>query len=98
MLVRMILVAAAGIVIGLGAAPALIDFQDQPAAAPAWQIADVGPEAATRIVPESEAQLQLSFAPVVKAVAPSVVNVYATTVSEESLSPFANDPFFRHFF
>ncbi len=98
MLVRMILVAAAGIVIGIGSAPALIDLEGQPAAAPAAQIADVQPEPSTRAVPESQAQLQLSFAPVVKAVTPSVVNVYATTVSEETLSPFANDPFFRQFF
>ncbi|QMV04095.1 Do family serine endopeptidase [Devosia sp. D6-9] len=42
--------------------------------------------------------MQLSFAPVVKAVSPSVVNVYATTVVAGSRSPFANDPFFQRFF
>ncbi|HEV7276417.1 MAG TPA: Do family serine endopeptidase [Devosiaceae bacterium] len=52
----------------------------------------------TRELPESEAQIQLSFAPVVSHAAPSVVNVYATTVTEETVSPFATDPFFRRFF
>lgn len=53
---------------------------------------------ASREVPESREQLQLSFAPVVRAVAPSVVNVYATTVTEQAVSPFASDPFFQRFF
>ena len=44
---------------------------------------------APRVVPESQAQLQLSFAPVVRSVTPSVVNVYATTITQESASPFA---------
>jgi len=56
------------------------------------------PPAETRQVPESDGQVKLSFAPVVKAVAPSVVNVYATTIEQQSASPFANDPFFQRFF
>jgi serine protease Do len=40
----------------------------------------------------------LSFAPVVKEVTPSVVNVYATTIEEAVVSPFAGDPFFERFF
>ena len=52
----------------------------------------------TRELPESEAQIQLSFAPVVRNSTPSVVNVYATTVTQEAVSPFAADPFFRRFF
>ncbi|HET7715664.1 MAG TPA: DegQ family serine endoprotease [Bauldia sp.] len=51
-----------------------------------------------RIVPESSTQIQYSFAPIVKRVAPAVVNVYASRVVEQSLSPFISDPFFRHFF
>ena len=51
-----------------------------------------------RQVPESRAQVQLSFAPVVRSVTPSVVNVYATTVTRETVSPFAADPFFQRFF
>ena len=52
----------------------------------------------TPAVPVSDAQVKLSFAPVVKAVSPSVVNVYATRIEQQSASPFANDPFFSHFF
>ena len=65
-----------------------------PAPAPTFQLA----EATTQQVPQSTAQIQLSFAPVVKQVAPAVVNVYATTISKRSASPFANDPFFSQFF
>ena len=42
----------------------------------------------------------LSFSPVVKKVAPSVVNIYSTmTIHERTqLNPFFSDPFFRRFF
>jgi Do/DeqQ family serine protease len=50
-----------------------------------------------RQVPTSPAQLQLSFAPVVKRAAPAVVNVYAARVIENR-NPFMNDPLFRQFF
>jgi Do/DeqQ family serine protease len=53
---------------------------------------------AAAVVPETEAQVQLSFAPVVRAATPSVVNVYATTVTQAAASPFAGDPFFERFF
>jgi len=49
-------------------------------------------------IPQSDQQIKLSFAPVVKAVSPSVVNVYATRVEAQAVSPFANDPFFSRFF
>jgi len=48
-------------------------------------------------VPGSVAELQQSFAPVVKRVAPAVVNVYAARVVENR-NPFMNDPLFRQFF
>ncbi|MBV7380350.1 trypsin-like peptidase domain-containing protein [Maritimibacter dapengensis] len=48
-------------------------------------------------VPDSAAQMQLSFAPVAKRAAPAVVNIYATRVVERRL-PFADDPFFSQFF
>lgn len=48
-------------------------------------------------VPQSREQLQLSFAPVVKQVAPAVVNIYTRRVVR-TVSPFMNDPFFRQFF
>jgi serine protease Do len=40
-----------------------------------------------------------SFAPIVKKVAPSVVNIYSTQIIHERVqNPFSNDPFFRQFF
>jgi Do/DeqQ family serine protease len=50
-----------------------------------------------RRVPSGQADVQLSFAPVVRRVAPAVVNVYAARVIENR-NPFMNDPFFRQFF
>ncbi|PRY24210.1 Do/DeqQ family serine protease [Aliiruegeria haliotis] len=49
-------------------------------------------------VPATEAEVKLSFAPVVRAAAPAVVNIYATWIVERRASPFANDPFFSQFF
>ena len=49
-------------------------------------------------VPTSSSELRLTFAPVVKKAAPAVVNVYATRMVQQSVSPFANDPFFDRFF
>lgn len=48
--------------------------------------------------PLSKAEISLSFAPVVKAAAPAVVNIYATRVVESRVSPFAGDPFFGQLF
>ncbi|HTV36091.1 MAG TPA: Do family serine endopeptidase [Xanthobacteraceae bacterium] len=48
-------------------------------------------------MPSSFAQVQYSFAPIVKRVASAVVNVYATHVVENQ-NPFLADPFFRQFF
>ncbi len=56
-----------------------------------------GATAQERQVPTSMGQLALSFAPVVKRVAPAVVNVYAARVVENQ-NPFLADPFFRQFF
>ena len=49
-----------------------------------------------RVVP-TQAQLQFSYAPVVKRVAPAVVNVYAAKVVQNR-NPLFDDPIFRHFF
>jgi Do/DeqQ family serine protease len=57
----------------------------------------IGADAQDRRVPSSPAELQLSFAPVVKRVTPAVVNVYAARVIENR-NPFINDPLFRQFF
>ncbi len=51
-----------------------------------------------KTVPESRAQMQLSFAPLVKQVAPAVVNLMTERDSEEvGFSGLANDPFFKRF-
>ncbi|MDK1489296.1 DegQ family serine endoprotease [Sinorhizobium sp. 7-81] len=50
-----------------------------------------------KVVPESRAEMQLSFAPLVKQTANAVVNVYAERVVERR-SVFAGDPFFEEFF
>ncbi|KQV78693.1 DegQ family serine endoprotease [Rhizobium sp. Root1220] len=50
-----------------------------------------------KTVPQSQLEMQLSFAPLVKQTAGAVVNVYAEkTVRRQS--PFAGDPFFEQFF
>jgi serine protease Do len=43
-------------------------------------------------------QVQLTFAPVVKRVAPAVVNVYAKSVTQVQVNPLFNDPLFQQFF
>ena len=50
-----------------------------------------------RRVPASQAELQLSYAPIVHRVAPAVVNVYAAKVVQNR-NPFLDDPIFRRFF
>ncbi len=58
-----------------------------------------GPIVAAEQVPGSRAEIQLSFAPVVRKVAPAVVNIYTRKqVPRAALNPFAADPFFRYFF
>ena len=51
-----------------------------------------------RQVPETRQQVSLSFAPVVKKTAPSVVNVYGARIERRPQNPFMDDPFFRRFF
>ncbi|MDO6584074.1 trypsin-like peptidase domain-containing protein [Salipiger sp. 1_MG-2023] len=48
-------------------------------------------------VPQSQAQISLSFAPLVKQAAPAVVNIYASRLVQ-SRSPFAGDPLFGNIF
>jgi len=52
-----------------------------------------------KAVPQSQAQMQLSFASLVKKTAPAVVNIYTSkTVRTRQMQPLFNDPFFRRFF
>jgi Do/DeqQ family serine protease len=57
-----------------------------------------GNPAAAQTVPSTRSQLTYSFAPIVKQVAPAVVNIYTRRVVETRSSPFMNDPFFQQFF
>jgi serine protease Do len=54
--------------------------------------------AAQPAVPQSMPQVQLTFAPVVKRVAPAVVNVYARSIVQAQVNPLFNDPIFQRFF
>lgn len=56
------------------------------------------PAPAETRVPESRAEIALSFAPLVREAAPAVVNIYAKIVRQGYASPFESDPFFRDFF
>jgi Do/DeqQ family serine protease len=56
------------------------------------------PAAAETTVPESAAQIALSFAPVVQRTAPAVVNIYARSEVQDRRNPFQGDPFFDQFF
>jgi len=51
-----------------------------------------------RRVPFGRQEIELSFAPLVKATAPAVVNVYASQQARQVRSPFEGDPFFEQFF
>ncbi len=55
------------------------------------------PQAETQ-VPQSRAEIALSFAPLVEKAAPAVVNIYARRVIDAQQSPFMGDPFFEDFF
>ena len=69
------------------------------ASAPAAQPQKMPPAPqAPREVPRSMNQVQLTFSPVVKRVAPAVVNVYSRSVVQAPINPFMNDPFFQRFF
>jgi Do/DeqQ family serine protease len=60
---------------------------------PAWS-----QPAAQRAVPQARAEMQLSFAPLVKQVAPAVVNVFTKRVERAQRPAIFDEPFFRRFF
>lgn len=51
-----------------------------------------------RRVPENAEEIRLSYAPIVREVAPAVVNVYATRITQQQRQSLFNDPFFEQFF
>jgi serine protease Do len=62
-------------------------------------VAAVSPSAVAGKVPHAMSEVQLTFAPVVKRVAPAVVNVYSRSVVQAPvMNPLLNDPFFQQFF
>ncbi|MDQ0453790.1 DegQ family serine endoprotease [Rhizobium paknamense] len=66
----------------------------------AGSVAFVAPVVAedNRAVPQTRAEVQASFAPLVKETHGAVVNVYAERIVERRTNPFAGDPFFEQFF
>ncbi|MBJ6372963.1 trypsin-like peptidase domain-containing protein [Sedimentitalea arenosa] len=56
------------------------------------------PLSAETRVPQSQAEIALSFVPLVQEAAPAVVNIYARRVIQAQRTPFMNDPFFEDFF
>jgi Do/DeqQ family serine protease len=53
--------------------------------------------AQTRVTPESKAQIQLSFAPVVRQTAPAVVNVYGSRTERRQRNAYMEEFFERYF-
>ncbi|MCC6001378.1 MAG: trypsin-like peptidase domain-containing protein [Pararhodobacter sp.] len=53
---------------------------------------------AAQDVPQSTAQIALSFAPVVRSASPAVVSIYARRVVEARATPFFDDPLFGQLF
>ncbi len=51
-----------------------------------------------RQVPQSQTEVLLSYSPVVKEVAPAVVNIFTKRVIRQRTSPMMDDPFFNFFF
>ena len=68
------------------------------AAAPAARAQVALAPQAERALPQSRADVVLSFAPIVKKATPAVVNVFATRVEQRPVNPFFDDPIFRRFF
>src|SRR3569833_2106632 len=61
--------------------------------APASALADP-----PKAVPSSMPQVQLTYAPIVKSIAPAVVNDYASSIVQAPTNPFISDPWFSQLF
>ena len=85
-------------------APAAPEVAASPRGVPALRaeaaepVGPAEPAGTARIVPQTQAEITLSFAPVVRRAAPAVVNIYTRKLVQRRLSPFAGDPFFERFF
>ena len=93
---KLSIVAGACALAGLGvyALPALTQ---SPAKPEPLRVAPPAPRALPS-APSSMGQVQLTFAPVVRRIAPAVVNVYSKTVVQQQANPFFNDPLFSQLF
>jgi serine protease Do len=85
------------------AGAALLAFPASPApgqSKPApLKLEPAAPRAAPAAMPPAGmAQVQLTFAPVVKRVTPAVVNLYTKSVTQVQVNPLFSDPFFSQFF
>jgi serine protease Do len=90
---RIVLASAAGLFLAGAAAYSLL-----PSGAPA-NPPTLKPMPLPHIVqPSSMDQIHLTFAPVVKRVAPAVVNVYSRSVVQAQANPFFSDPLFAQLF
>ncbi len=58
----------------------------------------LGQPAAAQQVPKSQAEISLSFVPLVKQAAPAVVNIFANRQTNTRATPFMGNPFFDQFF
>ena len=56
------------------------------------------PAFAEDVVPQNKQEITLSFAPIVKQVTPSVINIFTKRIVTRNVSPFANDPLFSQMF
>ncbi len=84
-----VLVLAGVLLVGVAAAEPAPDPAPDPAPNPAVE----------RRVPETRADVLLSYAPVVRVAAPAVVNIYSRrVVQSRPPTPMFDDPFFRRFF
>jgi len=54
--------------------------------------------AVAKQIPENEQEITLSFAPLVRATSPAVVNIYTSKVIRQQGNRLFDDPFFRRFF
>lgn len=61
-------------------------------------LALMAPVAGAQSVPDSRAEISLSFAPVVRQAAPAVVSIYARRTVEMRSNPFFDDPLFGQLF
>lgn len=58
----------------------------------------IAAQAVPQIVPQSQGQIALSFAPVVRQTAPAVVSIYAQRVVQDRQHPLFDDPLFGQLF